>query len=49
MIQELAISFQIDTQKYFPKAQQRCRIQQTLLQESNEDLYVVNLIAEGAC
>lgn len=36
----------MDTQKYFPKAQQRCRTQ---LQEPSEDLYVVNLIAEGAC
>lgn len=34
---------------FFSKAQQHCRIQQTLLQKPDEDLYIVNLIAEGAC
>lgn len=35
--------------KTFPQAQQRWGIQQTLLQQPDEDLYIVNLIAEGAC
>lgn len=35
--------------KPFPKAQQRRGTQQTLLQKPGEDLYMGNLIAEGAC
>lgn len=35
--------------KPFPKAQQCQGTQQTLLQKPDEDLYIVNLIAEGAC
>lgn len=50
MLQELA-SLQVNIQKYFfsLKLNNTEKIQQTLLQKPDEDLYIVNLIAEGAC